>query len=112
MLLQPMLQLFLEFTYLQYKDKTCNTSQLNIQLVKKLFGMGKCKKRILNKNTDMRGGVFKRAEIIRKIISDIRTNSITNKTMEFITLFGITPEELSEAGASYEELSAVKHLIF
>jgi len=74
--------------------------------------MGKSKKRNLNKITDNSGSILKRKEIIRKIITDIRANKLTGQTMNFITLFGITAEELSEAGAAYEELSAVQHLIF
>ena len=74
--------------------------------------MGKSKKRIFNKNTDLKGSILKRNEIISQILMDIRSNSLSNKTIKFISLFGITMEELSEAGAAYEELSAVKHLIY
>ncbi|MCD7780151.1 MAG: hypothetical protein LUH05_05715 [Candidatus Gastranaerophilales bacterium] len=73
--------------------------------------MGKSKKRILNKTTDLTGSVLKREEIIEQIISDIKSNNISDKVKNFIGLFGITIEELSEAGASYEELSMIKHFI-
>lgn len=74
--------------------------------------MGKSKKRIFNKNTDLKGSILKRDDIISQILMDIRSNNLSNKTKNFISLFGITMEELSEAGAAYEELSAVKHLIY
>ncbi len=74
--------------------------------------MGKSKKRIFNKNTDLKGSTLKREDIISQVLSDIRSNSLNDKTKNFIGLFGITIEELSEAGAAYEELSAVKHLIY
>lgn len=70
--------------------------------------MGKSKKRIFNKNTDLKGSVLKRKDIVAQILSDIRTNNFNEKTINFISLFGITIEELFEAGAVYEELSAVK----
>lgn len=74
--------------------------------------MGKSKKRIFNKNTDLKGSVLKRKDIVSQILSDIRTNNFNEKTINFISLFGITIEELFEAGAVYEELSAVeKHFI-
>ena len=74
--------------------------------------MGKSKKRILNKNTENITPVLKRKTVICNIIKDIKNNSIKEETKNLISLFGITFEELSEAGISYEELSAVKHIIF
>ena len=74
--------------------------------------MGKSKKRIFNKNTDLKGSTFKRDDIISQILYDIRSNNLNDKTRNFISLFGIKIEELSEAGAAYEELSVIKHLIY
>lgn len=74
--------------------------------------MGKSKKRNLNKITDKDSVTLKRSEVVMKIISDIHNNDINNNTVKYINLFGITAEELSEAGALYEELSAVKNLLF
>ncbi len=74
--------------------------------------MGKSKKRTLAKNIEKNSVVLKRAEVVHQIISDIHINNITDDTIKYINLFGITMEELSEAGAVYEELSAVKHLLF
>ena len=74
--------------------------------------MGKSKKRILNKKTENSSVILKRNEIIRKIIEDMRTKKINEETANYISLFGIKAEELSEAGATYEELSSVKNLLF
>ena len=74
--------------------------------------MGKCKRRIFNKNNDLKGSTLKRNDVISTVISDIKNNKLSEETQKLITLFGITGEELSEAGASFEEISCVKHLIF
>ncbi len=74
--------------------------------------MGKSKKRIFSKNTDNIGITLKRNEIIDNIIYDIKNNKLTEETKRLISLFGISVEELSEAGISFEELSAVKHLLY
>ena len=74
--------------------------------------MGKSKKRILNKSNETLKPLLKRKTVINNIIKDIKNNNLREDTKNFISLFGITLEELSEAGVSYEELSAVKHLIF
>ena len=73
--------------------------------------MGKAKKRNFNKNSLVKGTTLKRSDIISQIILDIRNKKLTNETKSFISLFGITLEELSEAGATYEELSIINHII-
>ena len=72
--------------------------------------MGKSKKRTITRvSADTQ--ILKREEIIKAVISDIRCAKVDEKTIKHICLFGITAEELSEAGALYEEISAVKHLL-
>ena len=73
--------------------------------------MGKSKKRGFFRGNDKIGSVLKRQDVILKVLSSIRKNSITEEILGLISLFGITAEELSEAGASFEELSAVKNVI-
>lgn len=71
--------------------------------------MGKCKKRILNKpvlTTSM-----SRHDAIEIIIERIHANHLDNETKNLLTLFGITPEELTEAGASYEEVLVLKRFM-
>ena len=74
--------------------------------------MGKSKKRNFNKNSNNKGLVFKRNEVIKDILSDIHGNSISEQTKHHIGLFGITADELAESGASFEELQMFKHLFF
>lgn len=74
--------------------------------------MGKSKKRIFNKNSDLKGSVLKRNKAVSAVINDIKNNKLSEESQKLIMLFGITVEELSEAGASYEELNMVKHFIY
>ena len=74
--------------------------------------MGKSKKRSFNKAREKDITSVKRADAVTDIINSIRNNSLDSDIKNLISLFGITSEELTEAGATYEELSAVKHLIF
>lgn len=67
--------------------------------------MGKSKKRILNKYSNTICTTLKRKDIIKTVISDIKANSLKEETKNLISLFGISSEELAEAGATLEELS-------
>ena len=73
--------------------------------------MGKAKKRILHKtNSDLymtrESAVSKVSDIIkRSIIKESRTVS------SLITLFGLSAEELSEAGVPYENLIALRSIM-
>lgn len=73
--------------------------------------MGKAKKRILHKtNSNLymtrESAVVKVSEIIRKSISD-KHNTVSS----LITLFGLSAEELSEAGVPYENLVALSGIM-
>lgn len=72
--------------------------------------MGKSKKRIFNKTTDIKGTVLKRNEAVKNILNYLKTNADIKETENLISLFGITTEELLEAGADFESVSAIKHL--
>lgn len=72
--------------------------------------MGKCKKRNFNKYKNNEALSLKRADAVNSIIKDIKNNNYSEQTKDLITLFGITAEELSEAGATYEELMAIKYI--
>ncbi|MGM9993736.1 MAG: hypothetical protein ACI37R_03290 [Candidatus Avigastranaerophilus sp.] len=72
--------------------------------------MGKSKKRNLSKNIDNSGISIKRNDVILKLIKNIRTNKNLKETENLISLFGITTEELLEAGADYEAVSAIKYM--
>lgn len=74
--------------------------------------MGKAKKRNFHNCIKTDGNTmppaFSRKEAIQKIIENIRLNNLSDETKDIITLFGITAEELAEAGAAYEDLLALK----
>lgn len=68
--------------------------------------MGKCKKRTLNR--PLLENKLTRSEAVKIIISRIHSNILDTETKNLLTLFGITPEELTEAGATYEEALLLK----
>lgn len=74
--------------------------------------MGKAKKRnfhtcIKNKNGKADLLSLTRKDAITNIITRIKNNDFSPETKDIIGLFGISAEELSEAGATYEELKAL-----
>lgn len=79
--------------------------------------MGKAKKRNFHTCVNSGGAmnslppVFTREEAVKKIIESIKSNDFGPETKDIITLFGISAEELSEAGATYEELLALKPVL-
>lgn len=73
--------------------------------------MGKSKKRNFNKNTDALGSVIKRSDVVSTVLLAVRNNNITDEIKNHITLFGITPEELTEAGATLEEIKVFKRFM-
>lgn len=73
--------------------------------------MGKSKKRIFNKHKNANGSSIKREDAVKSILKSIKNNILDVETKNLISLFGISAEELAEAGATYEELKALKSLI-
>lgn len=74
--------------------------------------MGKAKKRNFTKNIDNSHSVMKRDDVISDVLSAIKSDKVSVKIKNLISLFGITPEELAENGASFEEISSVKHIFY
>lgn len=79
--------------------------------------MGKAKKR--NFQTCINAGAIgalpsnlTRQKAIELAIKKFKGNNLDNDAKDLITLFGITAEELAEAGASYEDLLALKSVLF
>lgn len=69
--------------------------------------MGKCKKRTLySKDTNYS---MTREDAVNKVFNLFSKNNKINfkKAMDTISLFGLSAEELSEAGVSYENLKAI-----
>ena len=73
--------------------------------------MGKAKKRNFNKNTAAIGSIIKREDVVSNILSAIKNKNITDEIKNNISLFGILPEELTEIGATLEEIKVFKKFI-
>lgn len=76
--------------------------------------MGKAKKRNFQNCINSGGAMgslpsnFSRQKAIELVIKKIKENNLDNESKDIISLFGITAEELAEAGATYEDLLALK----
>jgi hypothetical protein len=70
--------------------------------------MGKCKKRTLNKN--VLGSALSRDRAVSQIVEMLKINKLDNETRKLISLFGITREELTEAGATFEQVLILKEI--
>ncbi len=78
--------------------------------------MGKAKKRNFRKGINS-GEIapgfltsMSRQEALDYVIKRIEEKDFSLKTKDIISLFGISAEELAEAGAAYEDLQALKGL--
>ena len=73
--------------------------------------MGKAKKRILHKTNS---NLYMTRDSAVSKVSDIIKRSIikeSNTVSNLITLFGLSAEELSEAGVPYENLMALRSIM-
>ncbi|MBR2068676.1 MAG: hypothetical protein IJ877_02830 [Candidatus Gastranaerophilales bacterium] len=75
--------------------------------------MGKCKKRTLYNTNNCSTRFMTREDAVSDVFKMFnRTKNIDiKKAVNTISLFGITAEELSEAGVSYENLNALGSVI-
>ena len=71
--------------------------------------MGKCKKRTLNRPLTEK--TLSRDSAIALIIEQIKHKHLDKECKNLLTLFGISPEELTEAGATYEEVMVLKRFM-
>lgn len=71
--------------------------------------MGKAKKRSLHLGINDRVSNLSRTDAVKIVATEIKNNS--EEVYGLITLFGLTAEELLEAGASYEAVMGVKGLL-
>ena len=77
------------------------------------FLMGKAKKRNFHNCIKGKSALpvsFSREAAVERIIARIKNNDLGPETRDIIGLFGISAEELSEAGASYEDLKVLNAL--
>ncbi len=68
--------------------------------------MGKCIKRTLNKS--LKSTVLKREEAVCAVLAALKSGNIGSEIRKLLVLFGLTPEELAESGATYEQLEFLK----
>ena len=80
---------------------------------KKIEAMGKCKKRTLYNSNNDSTKFMTREEAVSDIFKILNKKQKINfkRAVDTISLFGITAEELSEAGVSYENLKALESVL-
>ena len=71
--------------------------------------MGKSKSRILRKGINDQMPKISRNEAITYSVEYLDKNNI-NSASDLITMFGLSAEEILEAGASYESVKAIENL--
>ena len=69
--------------------------------------MSKSKKRILHRNNDKSLVSCSRKTAIKLVTDSIKMRKFDMSAKNMISLFGISGEELSEAGLSWEEVKAI-----
>ena len=73
--------------------------------------MGKSKRRIFNKCKYLYHMSLRREDAIFGVVRNLKYDKFDEETRDLITMFGLSAEELAEAGASYEELRALRGVI-
>ena len=73
--------------------------------------MSKSKKRILHRNKEISPLSCSREEAVKSVTNSIKLRKFDTNAKNLLSLFGISGEELSEAGLTWEELSAVSSYI-
>ena len=71
--------------------------------------MGKSKKRIIYKGKNQQFTNLSREEAIKMTAEML--NSSDKEAYSLITLFGLTAEEILEAGATYEAVKGIENLL-
>ena len=71
--------------------------------------MGKSKSRILRKGINNQIPKITREEAVMTAVQKLEQNNIL-EAKDTITMFGLHPEELLEAGASYESVTSIKNI--
>ena len=71
--------------------------------------MGKSKKRIIYKGKNFQLTNLTREEAVKTAVEYLNSNS--KEAYSLITLFGLTAEEILEAGASYEAVKGMESLL-
>lgn len=71
--------------------------------------MGKSKTRILRKGINNQFTTMTREQAVADAVKNLEHN-YTNNAKDLITMFGLSAEELLEAGASYESVKAIEKI--
>ena len=71
--------------------------------------MGKAKKRSLHLGINDRFSKLSRSEAVKAVVDML--NNGDNDAYALITLFGVTAEEVLEAGASYETVAGLGNIL-
>ncbi len=70
--------------------------------------MGKSKKRIIYKGKNLQFANLTRSEAVKTVVNLL--NHGDKEAYSLLTLFGLTAEEILEAGASYEIVKGMENL--
>jgi len=73
--------------------------------------MGKSKKRILYKGINDKLTNLTREYVLNEVIRACNAKKIDNEIKDLISLFGLSAEELLEAGARYEDVIGLRALL-
>ena len=71
--------------------------------------MGKSKSRIFRKGINDQIPKISRQDAIKDTVNHLETLNVA-EAKNLITMFGLNAEELLEAGASYEAITAIKNI--
>ena len=69
--------------------------------------MSKSKRRILHRNKENFPISCSREEAVKLVTDSIKSHKFNKEAKNMISLFGISGEELSEAGLAWEEVKAI-----
>lgn len=70
--------------------------------------MGKCKRR--NWNKPVLEHTLTRENVISEVVYRLKNNTVDDEVRKMLLLFGISGDELAEAGATYEEVVCLNKL--
>lgn len=73
--------------------------------------MGKSKRRILHSGRNNQITNLKREDALAEVVRACEFKKIDDSIKNLITLFGLSAEELLEAGASYEDVLGLKGIV-
>ena len=71
--------------------------------------MGKSKKRIIHKGRNLQFTNLSRKEAVQSVVELLQGND--KEAYSLITLFGLSAEEILEAGASYESVKGMENIL-